>query len=204
MTYCEHAFNDFCNRYWPCSFQIRKNRCTNVYLGHDTKGHQNRAGKVIAIGDYVPSFHYNNDLSRWIQSLEREIDRIEQAKVSSRPGIKADDITPIIHARNVRTFYHKIGLASNFISHYTCFCCLREIPLHPLTCGHVLCDPCVLSYSTPRGPGLMEILECPICLPREPYSQPMMVQFKPALAGVRVLCLDGYTYQNSTHINARS
>ena len=193
MIYCEQAFNDFCDRHWPCSFQNnRKIRCTNVYLGHTSdKGHQNAMGKVIGDGDYVPSFNYNNDLSRWIQSLEREMDRIEQAKVSSRPGLKADDIILTLHAQNVQTFYHNIGLANNFISHYTCFCCLREIPLHPLTCGHVLCSPCVFSYGMPRGSGLIEILECPICMPRERWPQPTIIQFKHALAGVRVLSLDG-------------
>lgn len=192
MIYCEQAFNDFCDRHWPCSFHIRETRCTNVYIGHnETKGHQNARGKVIATGDYVPSFHYNNDLSRWIQSLEREMDKIERAKASSRPGLKADDISPALHAHNVQTFYHNLGLASNFISHYTCFCCLREVPLHPLTCGHVLCTPCVLSYGMPRSSGFIEILECPICLPRGFRPQPTIIQFKPTLAGVRVLCLDG-------------
>ena len=191
MVYCEQAFNDFCDRHWPCDFRTPKTQCDNVYLGHNTKGHQNAMGKVIAAGDYVPSFHYSSDLSKWIQSLEREIDRIEKAKISSRPGLNVDDITPTIHARNVQAFYHNIGLDSNFISHYTCFCCLREIPLHPLTCGHVICSACVLSYGVPKGSGLIEILECPICLPREPRPQPTVIQFKPALAGVRVLSLDG-------------
>ena len=197
MIYCEQAFNDFCDRHWPCSFRIRESRCTNVYFGHnDTKGHQNTRGKVIATGDYLPSFHYNNDLSKWIQCLETEIDKIEQARASSRPGLKADDVSLALHARNVQNFYRNIGLASNFISNYTCFCCLREVPLHPLTCGHVLCTPCVHSYGMPRGPGLIDILQCPICLPGEPQPQPTVIHLKPTLAGVRVLCLDGYTYQS--------
>ena len=193
MIYCEQAFNDFCHRHWPCNFHIRDTRCTNVYFGHnDTKGHQNAKGKVIATGNYIPSFHYNNDLSRWIQCLEREIEKIEQAKASNRPGLfRADDITPALHARNMQTFYHNIGHASNFISHFTCFCCLREVPLHPLTCGHVLCTPCVRSYGLPRESGLTEISECPICLPGESSPQSSIIQFKPDLAGARVLCLDG-------------
>ena len=192
MIYCEQAFNDFCDRHWPCNFRIRETRCTSVFYGHnDTKGHQNAKGKVIATGDYVASFNYNKDLSRWIQCLEREIDKIEKAKASSRPALKAVDISPALHARNMQAFYHNIGPASNFISHYTCFCCLREVPLHPLTCGHVLCTPCVLSYGMPRGSGLTEILECPICLPGESRPQPSIIQFKPPLAGARVLSLDG-------------
>ncbi|KAK0515924.1 hypothetical protein JMJ35_001958 [Cladonia borealis] len=191
MMYCEQAFNDFCDRYWRCSYSNRKGQCENVQFGHSTKGHQTAIGKVIATGDYDPSYNYNSDLRNWIQSLEREIEKIEQAKTSCRPNLNMDDITPTLHARNVRTFYHTIGLASNFISHYTCFCCLGEIPLHPLTCGHVLCSPCVRSYGKSKGSGLIEILECPICAREESGPQQTVIQFKPALAGVRVLCFDG-------------
>ncbi|KAL8777571.1 MAG: hypothetical protein Q9213_007807 [Squamulea squamosa] len=192
MSYCERAFTDFCDMHWPCNFRKGKLQCAKVEVGHNTQGHQTAQGKVIASGDYIPSFHYNRDLRQWIQSLEREMAKIEYAKDTSRPSVNAENATPAIHVENLRSFYSNIGSASDFKSHCTCFCCLREVPLHPLTCGHVLCSPCVHSYGTPIEAGLIEISLCPVCLPEERRPYPATtVQFKPKLAGVRVLCLDG-------------
>lgn len=192
MSYCERAFTEFCDMHWPCSFHKGKMQCAKVEVAHGTKGHQTAQGKVIQSGEYVPSFHYNRDLRQWIQCLEREMGRIEHAKDANRPILNAEIATPTLHVENLRTFYSNVGSASDFKSHCTCFCCLREVPLHPLTCGHVLCDPCVHSYGTPKESGLIEVSQCPICLPVERRPHPATtIQFKPPLAGVRVLCLDG-------------
>lgn len=178
--------------HWPCSFRKGKLQCVKVEVGHNTKGHQTAQGKVIEAGDYIPSFHYNRDMRQWIQCLERELAKIEFAKDSSRPMLNPENVIPTLHVENLRSFYSNVGSASDFRSHCTCFCCLREVPLHPLACGHVLCSPCVHSYGTPKEAELIEVSKCPICLPEERRPYPAtMIQFKPKLAGVRVLCLDG-------------
>lgn len=139
MDYCEQAFADFCDFHWQCSFQKKNHRCANVFSGH-AKGHQIAMGKVLAYGDYIPSYHYKIDLCIWLRKLEKEISKIEGFK-DARPNSKVKKSPSDLHLENMKTFYRSIGSASNFRSHYTCYCCLREIPIHPLACGHVLCSP---------------------------------------------------------------
>lgn len=186
MDYCEQAFADFCDFHWQCSFQKKNHRCANVFSGH-AKGHQNAMGKVLAYGDYIPSYHYKNDLCIWLRKLEKEISKIEGFK-DARPNSKVKESPSDLHLENMKTFYRSIGSASNFRSHYTCYCCLREIPIHPLACGHVLCSPCVRSYGVHKGRVFMEMLKCPIC---QAQDLGPLIEFMPPLAGVRILCLDG-------------
>lgn len=195
MTYCEQAFSDFCNRHWQCSFSKRKERCANFYFGHASKGHQNKEGKVLESGEFVPSFHYRKDLAHWIQRLERDVIQIQELKNEALPkdesDLSAERITSKLHLGNINKFYTRLGNSCKYMSHSTCFCCLSEIPVHPLSCGHVLCTPCVRSYGRPNGRGLIEITECPIGMHGERWLESCLIQFKPPLAGVRVLCLDG-------------
>ena len=185
--YCEQAFADFCDFHWPCSFQKKNYQCANVCFGH-AKGHQNAAGKILANGDYIPSFHYKNDLCTWLLRLEKEINKMGVFRDDARPSFKAKESPSDLHLENIKTFYRSVGSASIFRSHYTCYCCLRDIPIHPLACGHVLCDPCVRSYGVRKGIVFMEMLRCPICQAQEHGS---LIKFMPPLAGVRILCLDG-------------
>ena len=64
----------------------------------------------------------------------------------------------------------------------TCLSCLSRFPLNSLTCGHRLCDDCVLSH---WETGVLK--RCPLC------AWPNVVAFypKPPGAGARVLRLEG-------------
>lgn len=186
MEYCEQAFAYFCDRHWPCDFRKKNHRCANPYSGH-AKGHQNAMGKALGKGAYISSFDYKNDLWRWMLRLEHELDSIQASK-DARPSLKIDESPSTLHLENINKFYQGIGSASNFRSHYTCYCCLSEIPVHLLACGHVLCSPCVRSYGIPKGRVFMNVSSCPICKARE---HDCLIKFMPPLAGVRVLCLDG-------------
>ena len=190
MNHCEQAFTNFCEWHWPCKFQKKGVRCANVYLGH-AKGHQNAAGKILAAGDYETSFHYNTDLCRWIQKVDEELSSIQMSKDDASLGLKVEEVTSSLHIGNMKTFYKEIGSTNSFSSHYTCFCCLREIPVHPLACGHVLCSACVRSYGEPKGTESVEMHKCPICQAQNLRLSPCLVSFMPPLAGVRVLSLDG-------------
>lgn len=189
MDYCEKAFSDFCDWHWPCNFQKKNFRCANVRSGH-AKGHQNTAGKVMAPGLYSPSFRYYNDLGRWLRRLDQEINNIQNSKGDARSSLNVEAV-PTLHVANMKNFYRKKGSPRKFRSHYTCFCCLREVPVHLLTCGHVLCSPCVRSYGVPKGRVFMEMLKCPICLVDDIRMPSCLIRFMPPLAGVRILCLDG-------------
>lgn len=187
MSYCEQAFSYFCDRHWPCRFVKRGSRCANPCFGH-AKGHQKADGKMLAKGAYDPSFSYGDDLCTWTQRLECEINNIQVSKMDAEPSVKIKKSLARMHLENIKTFYKKMGFASNFQSNCTCFCCLREVPVHPLACGHILCSPCVRTYGVPKDSVYMEMLSCPICQ-AQGYS--CLIKLMPALAGVRILCLDG-------------
>ena len=194
LHYCEQAFNDFCDRHWPCSFQKKESHCVKVCIGHSTKGHQNAAGKILGSGDYVPSFNYYDDLAVWIKSLEQGLNHIQECKDKaslSNFGSSSDDLIPQLHSQTTQVFYSKIGSSHRFISHSTCFCCLREIPVHPLPCGHVICTRCVQSYGVPQGRGFFEMSRCPLDQATNSWPQSCHINIKPPLAGVRILSLDG-------------
>lgn len=105
-------------------------------------------------------------------------------------------ITTKLHQANVNNFYHHVGGAQNFVSHSTCFCCLRELAEHPLPCGHVLCTPCIKGYGKPHSEllGSFVMACCPLHDYDTVFPAPCEIYFKPALAGVRVLSLDGWVY----------
>lgn len=190
MTYCEQAFTDFCDWHWPCAYRKRNNHCANVYFGH-AKGHQNAAGKVLATGRYIPSFRYHDDLSKWIQTLKRDLKKSQAFKNDARLGFNIEQDTCAQHIKNMRIFYQWVRSDSDFRNHHTCFCCLRDTPVHPLTCGHVLCDACVHSYGVPKGTRSIEMLDCPLCQAHNLKSPTSIINFMPPFAGVRVLSLDG-------------
>lgn len=190
MTYCEQAFTDFCDWYWPCSFHKYNVRCVNVSFGHG-KGHQNAAGKLLATGYYVPSFDEYDDLYNWTKELDLELRKIQMAKNDLTSRYNNESNTCTEHIENMKTSYKLVGSAGDFRNHHTCFCCLRDIPVHPLTCGHVLCSACVHSYGEPRGRRSIEMLNCPICQAYNLESSSPIINFMPPLAGARVLSLDG-------------
>lgn len=190
MDYCEQALDEFCCRHWPCQFRSGCKPCVNVKFGH-AKGHQDAAGKLLRKGDYTPSFHFKSLMGYWTVWLGERIKSIQESKDHIRPSLDIEKVIPAMHHENMRKFYKDIGPTSNFRSHYTCFCCLRESPVHPLTCGHVLCSPCVRFYGVPKDEGSLEMLECPICPAKSVLNPPCLIGFKRPLAGSRVLCLDG-------------
>jgi len=64
---------------------------------------------------------------------------------------------------------------------------------HPLPCGHVLCTQCVKGYGspTPGMPTMYAISSCPLHDAHDAFPAQWGVYFKPELAGVRILSLDG-------------
>lgn len=60
MNQLDDALENFCDHPWPCEFvNPKKQRCVNVRVDHQSKGHQSKDGKVFAAGDYVSSFSFN-------------------------------------------------------------------------------------------------------------------------------------------------
>lgn len=191
--YCIGAFDDFRERYWPCSYENKRERCISVSAGHDPKGHQSASGKIFAAGGYMSNFLWADLLKSWVEgilvgmtSIQADQKLLEFEFTDGSP----DYIASRAHQPKMINFYDDWG--DRFISHSICLSCLRELPEHPLTCGHVLCTPCVKMYGVLKDKCVVEISKCPLYGANKHSPRPSHIQVKPTLAGVRILCLDGY------------
>jgi hypothetical protein len=194
------ALQGFTTEYWPCSFVNRNGRCSLVSAGHSVKGHQRVDGRILAPGEYQPDFDRDRVLQGWYDSLVRNIGDLQRKLESKRlqqsqeaPYDDEDEEAAVveIHSQQTRDFFDKIGNVSQFISHLACFSCLRELPEHPLPCGHVLCTPCVEAYGKRSGKSTMTIESCPLHSSATRWITPWEINIKPEYAGVRILSLDG-------------
>jgi len=81
---------------------------------------------------------------------------------------------------------------TNFVSHRICLCCLYQVPVHPLLCGHVICDLCLRASGKEARENVVRLRECPICgtIWSQGRANVEIVQ-KPDSCGIRVLTLDG-------------
>lgn len=193
MEYCDYALDDFCGLFWPCEFSTSKRgRCVNVQEGH-TKGHQNEKGNIIGTGPYVASFTWNSFEEEWLKLLREKVQSIQDtinAKLLEDRRLTEDRLTSDVHRQNMQEFYRRLGGAERFNSHSTCFCCLREMPENPLPCGHVLCTPCAIAYGSRKRGCVIQLDACPLHS-AEHFRSPWYIKYKPELAGVRILSLDG-------------
>jgi hypothetical protein len=194
------ALQGFCKEYWPCSFENKHGRCSLVKAGHSPKGHQRKDGKILASGEYVSNFDPDKTLREWNENLVQNIGELQRKLESKRlqqDGQKSYDdddeqaFASEIHSKQTKDFFEKIGNVSNFISHLACFSCLRELPEHPLPCGHVLCTPCVEACGRRSGKSTILIESCPLHSSDTCWVTAWEINIKPHYAGVRILSLDG-------------
>lgn len=193
--HCENALDEFFDRHLRCCYYNKKGCCAAVAAAHTPKGHQREDGVIIGAGNYQSLVKHEQIFCTWIRTLTAHLEELQNRKDDSHyrdPSVSPEGRVSRLHRTIMVEFYHTLGNAANFMSHTTCLCCLRELPEHPLTCGHVLCTPCILSYGTDQGTGIIAISECPLHPGKEHWHEPCIIKLKPALAGVRVLCLDGY------------
>ncbi|KAF2012508.1 hypothetical protein BU24DRAFT_442957 [Aaosphaeria arxii CBS 175.79] len=195
LEYCDNALDDFCAVYWPCTFQNRHGgRCVNVRERH-TKGHQNQRGTIIGSGAYVSGFTFDNFAESWSHHLRKYTTGFQSelaGKMVTSPV--TDELATVtdLHLANVNRFFHDAGGAIRYTSHSSCFCCLRNLAEHPLACGHVLCTTCIKDYGEQSNDlqGLYTFPACPLHQ-HDQFRSPSEIYFKPPLAGVRILSLDG-------------
>jgi hypothetical protein len=167
----------------------------NVRESH-VKGHQNERGQVIASGEYASNFTFDDFAEDWARLLQTHLSALQtdlSTHLMQPPSTDESIITTKLHHHGVTKFYQRLGGAQNFLSHTTCFCCLRELAEHPLPCGHVLCTPCIKSYGKAHTElsGSFVMASCPLHDYDTVFPTPWIVYFKPPLAGVRILSLDG-------------
>lgn len=93
-----------------------------------------------------------------------------------------------IHSSNLNRFKHHW---QNIQSSSTCLCCLRRRPQYNLSCGHILCENCVLIFGDvdEHDPWMYKIHHCFLC--GEEMPEEVNVKIHPPTAGVGILCIDG-------------
>jgi hypothetical protein len=192
MQICIDAFNKFSETLWPCSYvNRRKGHCVNVKNRHN-KGHQNEKGQVMNSGQYEHPKTFSTFRDAWIDFIKVRVEqtgkRIDQ-EVPAGMHVPKGSWANEIHRREIQPSYRRLGQAEAFKNHLTCFCCLREMPEHPLPCGHVLCERCVVAHGREKDQNTIEIKNCP--LEGSQFPTPWHVRSKPVNAGVRILSLDG-------------
>jgi len=113
--------------------------------------------------------------------------RIENSIGILFPAIDLGFETPVqLHTNNIKSFtMHWEQLKS----HRTCFFCLRRKPEHILTCGHAICDICVMVFGNPVAgkESHFKIDVCILCSTRGT----LVARLKPPTAGARILSIDG-------------
>ena len=199
---CMEALSQFSRRYWRCSFQYKNERCALVREGHGSKGHQKADGKLLAPGNYTSDFdiakttrNFNDNLIQVIGDVQRKLEQKRLQRAKDNSSYDDDDEQAAIaelHGLQTKAFFDRVGNVDNFVSHLACFSCLRELPEHPLPCGHVLCTPCIEACGKRHGKSTVLLESCPLHSDANSWISPWEINIKPQYAGVRILSLDGY------------
>jgi len=122
-----------------------------------------------------------------LEHIREQMDRMITGEIAMEEELAAE----VLHLKRMNEFYSNLGDLSSYMNHSACFCCLRELPEHPLPCGHVLCSPCVKSYARRKNRVTYGMESCPLHEANK-WDQEWEIPIKPHLAGVRILTLDGY------------
>ncbi|KAL9049151.1 MAG: hypothetical protein Q9162_007370 [Coniocarpon cinnabarinum] len=158
------------------------------------RGHQNDKGRIIGNGPFESTFTYEGFINEWLQIIKTDVMEVQHSiddKFAADEGMSEERIVTNDHLTRVTRFYRTCGGASRYLSNTICLCCFREVPKHPLQCGHVLCESCINAYAVEQRPTFVKIENCPLHPPETRWQAPWIIARKPPLAGVRVLCLDG-------------
>lgn len=147
-------------------------------------------------GQYLSSISFDVFGNRWLKFLQQHLTKFQtdlNTRLMHTPTADELETVTKLHQANIEIFYQRLGGAQNFASHHTCFCCLRGLAEHALPCGHLLCSLCVKSYGKPHPNRSHSYLmtSCPLHQAHTIFANQLPIHFKPPLAGVRVLSLDG-------------
>jgi hypothetical protein len=183
----------------PCEARHPRSneRCVVVRARHRTKGHQLASGTMWA-GQYLTDPDVNAEsvfidgvydvfFTLYRTLMERERTRGLTGAAQELQIAFENHQGPIL--QELCQFFQT---EPPLISHTICLCCLFQVPIHPLLCGHILCDPCFSALSVDTREHVKSITCCPICLKNWNYGRTNVeVVCKPANAGLRILTLDG-------------
>ncbi|CAK3752481.1 hypothetical protein DOTSEDRAFT_168601 [Lecanosticta acicola] len=193
------AMGEYLEMHYPCSYISADGtrQCMVVKARHQSKGHQDENG-IIAAGDYQAAFdstflpQWKSQLRSAIGSIQRDFQyELEQASQTAEVhAIPEERIALDLHGEHLNQFFEAVGPASSICSHATCFCCLMDVPEHPLPCGHVLCTACIKAFGK-QVKSTIVVPCCPLHFESTRWARPAVIKLKPSGAGVRILSLDG-------------
>lgn len=169
-------------------------QCVNVRIGHSSKGHQNKDGRIFARGEYFVRCSFENNQEEFHAGAYFSLEHfLHQLVDCVRRGEPQEVAAAKLHRVNLLEFFQKSSSESPVVKLHdrsVCWCCLFESPEHSLSCGHVLCTPCLKAYGRSERRTMVRIHECPF----ESYgrSQSQLIYIKPENAGIRMLVLDKY------------
>jgi hypothetical protein len=194
-NYFDYALQEYCKYYSPCMFANDKGRCVNTCSAHKSKGHQNSKGKIIASGLYESDFTFDQYIEIWDKTLDEDIlsyqTKLGELRDRAKRDVSDETHALRLHTKTMNRFYRANGTAKEFRSHTVCFSCLMEVPQHSLPCGHVLCSTCVKGFGKTSNDFEYSLRGCPLHEDDCAWVDACIIRFKPDLAGVRVLSLDG-------------
>ncbi|KAF8848057.1 hypothetical protein BDZ45DRAFT_733176 [Acephala macrosclerotiorum] len=156
--------------------------------------HQNAKGKILMDGVYRSAFDFTEETYRevWQATLDGNLQHIRKQmdkKTTGEFAMGEEKVATDLHRKLMTEFYSNMGDLEAYTNHSACFCCLRELPEHPLPCGHVLCTPCIKSFAAKKDNVSYTMDHCPL---HPTQTRECQIPIKPSLAGVRILTLDGY------------
>ncbi|TKA70619.1 hypothetical protein B0A55_07579 [Friedmanniomyces simplex] len=183
----DFAMGEYLELHYPCSF---------VSADGTRQCHQDEKG-IIAAGDYQAAFdsafthQWKAQLRAAIEGIHRDFSyELEQASHEDTQAIPEESIALELHGEYLNQFFEAVGPAAAICSHATCFCCLMDVPEHPLPCGHILCTACIKAYGK-ASKSSVTLPCCPLHREATRWAKPAILKFKPTGAGVRILSLDG-------------
>ena len=168
----------------------------NTRDGH-ARGHQDDRGRWLGEGEYYSTFTGDAYRMTWHAHLKDVLLHIERL-TKRRGAFNLQDHQSDVahkaaeqHLKMMNEFYRNVGGARHFQSNATCLSCLRDMPEHPLPCGHVICSKCVRTFGAARSATTFMLSWCPLET-NKGWGRSIQISLKPAFAGVRALSLDGY------------
>jgi hypothetical protein len=169
-------------------------RCVNSRAAHNSKGHQNSDGIAFGHGKYHSNFSFESACEDFRAGVYYKLkDLLDQLTEGNREGERLSGVAVGIHRKELQEFFHKASAKRQDLireSHTVCWCCLFETPQHALSCGHVLCTPCLRAYGRIESRTIVRIHECPF--ESSGRCQPRFIYIRPETAGLRILVLDEY------------
>ncbi|KAK0902288.1 hypothetical protein LTR91_025072 [Friedmanniomyces endolithicus] len=195
----DYAIGEYMEVHLPCAYVSAEGarRCVLAKSRHHQKGHRDSHG-ILAAGDFDSPLHsdfavqWKQQISAGVESLHRDFtyELGQVSMVTASDGVPEKEIALDLHLGHLEHFFHAVGPAACMRSHATCFCCVMNVPEHPLPCGHVLCDDCIHALGRPRKLSV-EMKKCPLHPSETEWARPVLVSTTPPGASARVLVLDG-------------